>query len=242
MNTTLVNETSTNGTARSLRLSAKLLMAGQLLYITVTQLHTGGDANDHHAIFSAYAESGIWTAVHIAQFAGVAVLVAGLLGLFSAVRGRVGSAEWAVMFGAASSTAALALYGALQAVDGVALKQAVNAWVGAPAADKAARFATAEGIRWLEWGLRSYHDFALGVALVLAAVVLARTAGVARPISYLAGLAGGAYLLQGWELGATAFSHGHSMLIVLGWLLSLVWMPWLYHATRSAGVLRVAER
>jgi hypothetical protein len=35
-------------------------------------------------------------------------------------------------------------------VDGVALKQAVNAWVDAPEAEKAARFAAAEAMRWLE--------------------------------------------------------------------------------------------
>ena len=50
----------------------------------------------------------------------------------------------------------LALYGVVMAVDGVALKQAVNAWASAPVAEKAARFASAEAIRWIEWGARSY--------------------------------------------------------------------------------------
>ena len=31
----------------SLRLSATLLLAGQLLYIVITQFHPGGDANNH---------------------------------------------------------------------------------------------------------------------------------------------------------------------------------------------------
>jgi hypothetical protein len=53
--------------------------------------------------------------------------------------------------GAVSAAVALALYGVLQAVDGVALKQVVDAWVRAPEAEKAARFASAETIRWLEW-------------------------------------------------------------------------------------------
>jgi hypothetical protein len=48
----------------------------------------------------------------------------------------------------------LALYGVLQAVDGVALKQVVDAWASAPEAEKVERFATAEAIRWLEWGVR----------------------------------------------------------------------------------------
>ena len=103
----------------SLRLSATLLLAGQILYIVVTQFHTGGDANDHPAIFAAYADSGIWTAVHIGQFAAMAILLAGLLALFFALDVRAGTARWAGRFGAASAVATLALYGVLQAVTGL---------------------------------------------------------------------------------------------------------------------------
>ena len=136
----------------SLRLSAALLLAGQLLYIVVTQFHADGDANDHPAVFAEYAGSGIWTAVHLGQFAGVAILLAGLLALFFALDVRDGTARWAGRFGAASAVVTLALYGALQAVDGVANKQADVAWVSAPDAEKAARFASAEAVRWVEWG------------------------------------------------------------------------------------------
>ena len=134
----------------SLRLSAALLLVGQLLYIVVTQLHTGGEANNHPAIFAAYAGSGIWTAVHVGQFAAMAILLAGLLGLFFALDGQAETARWAGQFGAAAAVAALALYGALQGVDGVANKQVDAAWVSAPDTEKAARFASAEAIRWVE--------------------------------------------------------------------------------------------
>ena len=90
--------------------------------------------------------------------------------------------------------ATLALYGVVLAVDGVALKQAVNAWASAPEAEKAARFASAEAIRWLEWGTRSYANFTLGLALLLFAVAEVRTAWIPRPIAYLMGLAGLAYV------------------------------------------------
>ena len=62
--------------------------------------------------------------------------------------------------------AALALYGALQAVDGVANKLVDVAWVNAPETEKAARFASAEAVRWIEWGLRSYQAFTMGLALL----------------------------------------------------------------------------
>src|SRR3954453_4507738 len=126
-----------NTTSRpSLRFSATLLLVGQLLYIVVTQLHADGDANNHPAVFAEYARSGIWTAVHLGQFAGMTILLAGLLALFFALDARPEGASWAGRFGAASAVATLALYGVLQAVDGVALKHAVDAWASAPDPEK----------------------------------------------------------------------------------------------------------
>src|SRR5215217_25959 len=89
----------------SLRLSAWLLLVGQLLSIVVTQFHAGGDANNHPAIFAAYAANGIWTAVHLGQFASMAILLAGLLALFFALDVQAGAARWAGRFGAASVAA-----------------------------------------------------------------------------------------------------------------------------------------
>jgi hypothetical protein len=156
----------------SLRMSAALLFAGQVLYIVVTQFHAGGNANDHPAIFAVYAGSGIWKAVHVGQFVCAAILLAGLVALPFTLSGQAGRASWAGRFGAASAVVALALYGVLQAVDGVGNKEVDDAWVSAPAAEKAARFASAEAMRWLEWGARSYHDFALGLALLLIAAAI----------------------------------------------------------------------
>ncbi len=211
----------------SLRLSATLLLVGQLLYIVVTQFHTGGPANNHPVIFAAYADSGIWTAAHLGQFAAMAILLAGLLALFFALDVQDGTARWAGRFGAASAVVALALYGALQAVDGVANKQADVAWVSAPAAEKAAFFASAEAIRWIEWGMRSYQNFALGLALLLFAVAVVRTAWVPRPIGYLMGLSGLICLVQGWVVGSEGFSQTMNIAIVVTWVLSLAWMIWL---------------
>ena len=213
--------------SRSLRLSATLLLVGQLLSIVVTQFHTGGDANNHPAIFAAYAASGIWTAVHVGQFAAMAIVLAGLLALVFVLDAQAETARWEGRFGAAAAVVALALYGALQAVDGVANKQADVAWVSAPEAEKAARFASAEALRWVEWGMRSYHDFALGLALLLVAAEVVRTGWVPRPIVYLMELSGLTYLVQGWLVGSEGFSQTVSIAIVLAWVLSLVWMIWL---------------
>jgi hypothetical protein len=53
-------------------------------------------------------------------------------------------------------------------------------------------------------GARSYQDFALDLALLLFAVAIVRTAWVVRPITYLVGLSGLTYLVQGWVVGSEA--------------------------------------
>jgi hypothetical protein len=212
----------------SLRMAAGLLLAGQVLYIVVTQFHAGGAANDHPAIFTVYAGSAIWKPVHVGQFVCAAILLAGLVVLPFAVSAQVEWARWFGRFGAALAVVALALYGVLQAVDGVGNKEVDDAWVNAPNADMAARFASAEAMRWLEWGVRSYHDFALGLALLLIAASIAGAVGVVpRPIAYLMGLSGLTYLVQGWVVGSEGFSETHTILILVAWVLTLSWMIWL---------------
>jgi hypothetical protein len=77
--------------------------------------------------------------VHLGQFVGMAVIIAGLLVLYFALDLRAGGAASVARLAAVSAAVALGLYGVLQAVDGVALKQAVDAWASAPDAEKAAR-------------------------------------------------------------------------------------------------------
>ena len=64
-----------NGTfdRTALRMPAALLLIGQVLYVLVTLLHTGGEANHHSAIFAAYAGSQIWTGWGSAEFSQEAI-------------------------------------------------------------------------------------------------------------------------------------------------------------------------
>lgn len=218
----------------SLRLAATLLLVGQLLYVVITQFHTGGEANDHHAIFAAYAASTAWTAVHAGQFAAMAMLLGGLLVLALSVDAGDTPAWWAGRLSAATAVAALALYGGLQAVDGIANKQADLAWVNAPEGEQVARFASAEAIRWIEWGLRSYHDYAIGLAFLLAGVALARSPWASRALGALVAISGLIYLAQGWLVGVEGFSASVSIAIVAAWVLSVAWMIWLAITARQA--------
>src|ERR671921_2629424 len=190
-----------------LRLSATLVVIGELFFFLVTLFHRGRkDPNTHPAVFAEYASSGSWIAVHFGQFVLMAVLLAGLLVLSFALNVRSGVLGWVGRFAAVSVVVALALYGVVQAVDGVANKHAVDAWSSAPEAEKAARFASAETMRWLEWGTSSYQTFMFAVALILLATVIVWTARVPRPIGYLMGLAAIPSLAQSWVLGTEGFA------------------------------------
>ncbi|MDG4898171.1 hypothetical protein P9272_32035 [Mesorhizobium sp. WSM4976] len=225
----------------TLRLSASLLLVGQILYVIVTLFHTGGDANNHPVIFEGYAASGTWNIVHVAQFACTAILLAGLLALFFGLDVQGETAKWTGRFGAALTVVSFTLYGVVLAVDGVALKQAVVAWEKAPEAEKAARFATAEAVRWLEWGTRSYEAFALGLAFVLFAVPVALAAKIPRPIAYLMALSGLAYWVQGWTAGSEGFSPAHVIGIEAAEVLNVIWAAWLLAFASRKGELSAAS-
>ena len=135
--------------------------------------------------------------------------------------------HWGGLFGAISAGVALALAGVVYAVDGVALKQVSAAWASAPAAEQAARFASAEAIRWLEWGVRSYQSFMSGLGLVLFATTIVWTARITRPIGYIMGLNGLANIVLGWVTGTQGFSATSSVLYTSDALLFFVWIVWL---------------
>ena len=212
-----------------LRLSATLVVVGEVLFAIVTLFHADGPANNHPVVFAEYARSASWIAVHFGQFVFMAVLLLGLLVLSFALNVRSGALEWVGRFAAILAAVAIPLYGALQAVDGVALKHAVVAWANAPAAEKATRFASAETVRWLEWGMNSYQNFMFALSLILLATVIVGTARVPRAIGYLMGLAAIPNLVQSWVVG----NEGFSVPLLAGTLsavalpLMLAWSIWL---------------
>lgn len=215
-----------------LRRAATYLLTGLVVFILAGIFHAeGGDPNVHVPTFTAYANSSSWTLVHLGQFVGIFATVMGLLVLYYAVRPTLSAQTMLGRFATTSAVIALTLYGALQAVDGVALKQAANAWAGAAEADKAMRFAVAEGVRWTEWGLRSYHSFMFGLSLILFALLVARIGRKFAVVGYLMGVTGLAYLVQGWVLGTEGFSANNSIPTLVGYASWIIWSIWLLAAS-----------
>jgi hypothetical protein len=157
-----------------LALSGVLLLGGFVVNAIQRRIwHPSGSEDDHEAIFAEYAASEAWVATHVAEFVLVLVAFAGLLVLCGALRRE---APRLVMLVGGAIIVTGATWAVLQAVDGVTLKQVVDAWAVAAEPERAERFADAESVRWIEWGVQSYFRLMLGLALLLlgAAIIVSR--------------------------------------------------------------------
>jgi hypothetical protein len=178
----------TDSDRRLLRSSGALLLGGLIVNVVVTVLfHPGGNEDVHEDIFARYAASAAWEWVHFAQFVGVLASLGGLIVLHHVLRPR---APRLSAFAAGMTVATAAVWAALQAVDGVTLKQAVDAWVAATGPERAVRLGDAEVVRWTEWGLQSYFRLTLGAALLLFGATILTTRALAAWIGWVAVLAG----------------------------------------------------
>jgi hypothetical protein len=156
--------TRTSADRGALTLSGALLLVGFVVNGIQRMIwHPTGAEDDHEAIFREYAASDAWETTHLAEFV-VLVALAGLLVLCRALRPET---PYLALLAAGALIASGATWAALQAVDGVTLKQGVEAWVDASRTEEASRFADAETTRWIEWGLQSYFRVLLGVAFLL---------------------------------------------------------------------------
>src|SRR5215510_3237586 len=88
----------------SFRLASALVLGGQLLYIGAGQFHPGRvPPNQHPEVFAEYTNSAYWGAVHMGQFMGMAVLLAGILLLAFALARRSGTLYWLACVAAISA-------------------------------------------------------------------------------------------------------------------------------------------
>lgn len=217
---------------RTLRLSGGLLLLGFLVNAVFTMFHPSGSEDDHEAIFAEYADSGAWIAVHIGQFVGVLMALAGLFVLNRALRARGAAALAQLAAGAAVATAAT--WAILQGLDGVALKQAVDAWVDASAAEEALRFGDAETIRWLEWGFQSYFRILFGLTVALFGAAILTTRLVANWLGWLALLAGALSIVAGIDVGYSGLESDFGDVVISAFQLAALFF--------AVGVLVVASR
>jgi hypothetical protein len=205
-----------------LRLAGALLVGGFLLEAVVEVFHPSKeDPNKHAAVFAEYARSGAFTTIHLVQFIAILIGMAGFLVLYRALVSR-GDVPVLARLAAAASIATGSAFAVLQAIDGVALKHAVDAWAKASGAEQAIRFADAETVRWLEWGANSYFRVLLGLTLLLFGLAIARTAIVPRWLGWSGVVSGLLFGVVGVIVGEVGFDHAQGPFSLAALLFFLV--------------------
>ena len=116
------------------RIGAMALPLGVILLVVSTAIHPSReDAMDNPAVFMEYAQSDSWIAVHLAQWFAALLIIGGLVALYYSITTKPEADAGVARFGLVAAVLTGASVTMLQAVDGVALKWAVDAWASAPA-------------------------------------------------------------------------------------------------------------
>jgi hypothetical protein len=110
------------------------------------------------------------------------------------------------------------------AVDGVALKGAVDTWAHAPAADKPAAFLAADAVRWIEKALSSFFHLLNGSTLVLLGLSVILGHATRRWLGWVGTVAGAGFLVGGVIASRTGFSPESGRFLTPALLLSAVFL------------------
>src|SRR5215212_7820942 len=217
-----------------LRMGSIAFLAGMVIFLVSTILHPGReDRTNHPLVFAEYAEDELWVASHIGQFAGgMLAFAGGFIALFRLLsRSESGITSALAWMGLAATIAAGSALAVLQAVDGIALKIAVDTWYAiapSPSADdggeKAIAFRVAEGIRWTEIAANSFFRILQGSVGVIFGVAIAASAVLSRWIGALGVFAGVATVILGVRVAYVGFATVGSIEDTLSTWTYLAWV------------------
>jgi hypothetical protein len=225
-----------------LRMGSVAFLAGLAIAVVSTFVFhpsgTGEELMNNPFIFAVYAEDDLWIATHIGQFAGLLLIYAGgFVALFRMLSrsdsGTVASAlAW---FGLVTSILTASALTILQAVDGIALKIAVDTWYAIPSSpseagnggregEKAIALRVAEGLRWTEWGIQAYYRMLQGAIAIIFGVAIAKSAILSRWIGAVGIAAGVAGIAGGVITAYVGFSSVRDPVADLSTLLLYPWI------------------
>jgi Domain of unknown function (DUF4386) len=166
--------------------------------------------NNSPAAFREYAASGSFTSIHIGDFVGTMCIVLALVALYRSVASQGGWPRACATVGVVAAVVVAAVFAVQMAVDGVALKSAVDHWVAAPSAQKPTAFRVADAIRDVEKGLSGFFQIANGIALLGFGLALVLGRRHPRWLGVVGALAGLGALAGGWTTAHTGFSTAAS--------------------------------
>jgi hypothetical protein len=198
-----------------LRLGAGAMVVGLLGQVPLGTLHPHQEyANDSAAAFHEYAHSEDWVLVHLGQYVGVLLVAIGLVAVATSLARQRGPAGFLGVVAAVTAVTSTAVFAVQMAVDGVALKAAVDAWVSATgSAERDAAYLVAESVRSVEKGLSALFNVTNGVTMLSLGVGLALT-GRSRWLGWIAAVAGLGLVAVGVITARTGFSHEATALML----------------------------
>ena len=181
------------------RVGAVLLPLGVVVFVVATAVFHPSREHpmDNVAVFMEYAQDDSWVATHFVQWLAALFLMGGFIPVYVSIASRVEKGVVAARFGLAAALLTAAGFTMLQAVDGIALKWAVDAYAAASAADRDALFAAALAVRWTEYALQSYSNLLLGLTVILFALATAWSNVYPRWLAWPAAGSGIAWIVHG---------------------------------------------
>jgi hypothetical protein len=198
------------------------VLVGAILLFVATILHPmHASPGDAPAAFAEYALDRFWVVTHLGQLLGVVLIATGLVALSWKLRaGHAGA--WALL-AALATVVSVSLAGALQAVDGVALKFAVDRWAASPEGARATAFEAAFAVRQVEVGLASLMEMSFGLTALLYGIALVLSAVGLTWLGIFGALAGMATVISGLVKAHTGFSDAAMATSMPSSLSVLVW-------------------
>ena len=221
----------TGAEANTTRIGAVALPLAIILFVVSTAIHPSREEPmDNPAVFMEYAQSDSWIAVHLAQWVAVLLLFGGLVAVYFSITRRSEAGAALARFGLAMAVLTAATLTMLQAVDGVALKWAVDAWASAPAEQETAAFAAAETLRWTEYSLQSFSNILLGLTLSLYGLAIAVGTAYPRWLGLVAMVSGIAWIVHGLMVPYIGLfdsaPRGVAIILLSVWAFFIAYLMW----------------
>jgi hypothetical protein len=220
----------------SLRVGSIAFLAGIVIAVVSTAIHPSReDPSNHPLVLAEYARDDSWIAVHIGQFAGgIMVFAGGFVALFRLlVQSESSTASILAWIGLTLAIMTASAIAVLQAIDGIALKMAVDSWVAAPLEDKAITFRIAEGIRFIEYGTNSIFRILQGILALIFGVAIVKSKLLSKWIGGAGVVIGAVVIYAGVEVAYFGFGYanigglrGISMIIYFIWVGILGGLMW----------------
>jgi len=222
-----MHETTFQSERLLLRIGSITLLTGLAIFTISTAFHASReDPTNHLRVFAEYANSPPWIAAHIGQFVGgIVVFAGGFVALYRLlVQSESRTASALALIGFAVAILSASALSILQAIDGIALKRAVDSWASAPTVEKAAAFRVAEGIRWIEIGTNSIFRILQGTVAVIFGIAIAMSTQLRRWIGGAGVFAGAVTVGAGVEVAYIGFASSHAGLGAVSMIIYSIWV------------------